>query len=284
VELVRETERPRTIGGRSKYQGEIAYSPVDISKGTEDMRQRMDLRLKALRAELSAQGVPEKYHTAVLAKARAAYEMMIARMGSAFRSTVVIRRPDGSVWNITNSCVGAAMKNMENTGFQILRGRQAGKQAANFYWGTYRGGGRDFVHYVWLRTMIPDDSYMINAHVTPENCDSLIGQHLATGECAPAGLWNHAFWIYKDFNGVVMICHSGADVRPSRIKAEGEMSPGYRKVGGWYVKNRGSKLNEVPLSYFLARTQKNYAPPRNGLRFVPLTKLFMGNLEGQRVA
>lgn len=291
VEKSREVDRPRTmkeveqIGGRSKYQGEIAYEAVDLSHGSEEMKQRMERRLEAFEAALESSSVPEQYRSSVLAKARAAYETMIGRMGTAYKGMVGIRRPGGKLWTINNNCVGHAMKVMENTGIRLVRGRQAGKQAANFYWGTYNDGSRDFKgRRAWLRSMIPDESYLVDVHVTPENCDRLIGQHLAVGECAPGGLWNHAFWIYKDFNGVVMICHSGADVRPKRIAAQGEIPPGYKRVGAYYVKQSGSKVNEVPLSYFLARTQKNYAPPRNSLTFVPLTKLFMGNMESQPMA
>ncbi|MBI4231792.1 hypothetical protein HY605_01055 [Candidatus Peregrinibacteria bacterium] len=291
VEKFRQAERPKTMkeieqmGGRANYHGEIAYSAVDLSHGSEEMKRRMEQRLKIFEAALNAGDVPEKYRSGVLAKARAVYEMMIGRMGTAYKGMVGIRRPEGGIWNINNNCVGHAMKVMENTGFRLLRGKQAGKQAANFYWGPYRDGSRDFGgHFSWLRSMISSEQDLVDVHVTPENCDSLVGQHLAVGECAPAGLWNHALWLYKDVNGVVMTCHSGADVRPRRIPATGEMPPGYKQVGSNYVKLSGSKVNEVPLSYFLSKTQKNYAPPRNSLKFVPLTKLFMGNVSGMPMA
>lgn len=231
---------------------------------------------------LRARGISQQEAKMAVLYTEFIYGKMRERMGSAFESQVNIRNYDGSDWTIKNSCVGGIMKNFEMLPFEIVRGRQAGKNASAFYWGTYRDGSRDFRQYCYLRTLVSSDSHVIKMRVGPGNVDELIGPHLAPGECAPAGLWNHALWIYKRLDGTVMIAHSGADVRPQRIAVGSVDEPpaGYIRQGSYYVKQRGSKFNELPLRDFLARRQSVYpaGTDRSEIAFVPMSTLVSDNM------
>lgn len=280
VQRARVASKPVTYSEYVRGGGEIAYEMPQGGFGVEildDPNWRREY-YEALRAR----GIPEQEAKMAVLYTEFIYGKMRERMGSAFESQVHIRNYDGSDWTIKNSCVGGIMKNFEMLPFEIVRGRQAGKNASAFYWGTYRDGSRDFRQYCYLRTLVSSDSHVIKMRVGPGNVDELIGPHLAPGECAPAGLWNHALWIYKRLDGTVMIAHSGADVRPQKIAVGSVDEPpaGYIRQGSYYVKQRGSKFNELPLRDFLARRQSVYpaGTDRSEIAFVPMSTLVSDNM------
>ncbi|MDA1060263.1 MAG: hypothetical protein O3B47_00525 [bacterium] len=271
------------------YQGEVRYEQREIAAPTQDILRRTEARIAALKAHydaLVAKGdIMPEYRDRIMQIARNIYANMNARMGTWYHSTVYIKRPGKKDWGIKNSCVGAAMKAFEDSGLRLQRGRQGGKPAENFYWGAYRDGSRDFKGgFNWLRSMVLDDSQMVTVRrINPSNCDSLVGQYLEVGECAPAGLHNHALWLYKDVNGRIMMYHSGADVRPKRISlaAGDEVPPGYERRGNDAYKmshrtssgkTSSSKVNEIPFSLYLARK-----PDCTFVKFVPLKNLMRVN-------
>ena len=279
-------EIAKTPRGSTQYRGEIRYAQDEICAPTAETQKNAEKRLAELRQHyesLVAQGSCSREEAdKTLASARIIYQQMNAHAGSSYNGTVGIARPDGSPWYINNNCVGAAMKACEGTDFKMQSGRQSGTPIYNFYWGHYRDGTTDFRQHPWLKCMVRNPNDVISELVTPENADAVIGEHLAPGECAPAGLWNHALWLYKDFDGKIMMHHSGADVRPRKITAhqEEELPPGYKRSSenpGTAFRFPGSKVNDVPLSYFLAHT-KDYRPPRNEIAFVPLHVLVKENL------
>ncbi len=286
VEARREAERPRSVKevekivrGGGDYKGEVYRAPVDISRARPEMLKRMRERLEDLYKGLLESGMSPDMAKMGQFYAFKVYSMMIARMGKQYQSKVDIKSFDGHFWAIKNSCVGHTMKVFEGLPFGVLSGRQAGRKfASNFAWGKYKGK-----HDPYLESLVSDESKLKIVHPNPWDADQVVGQHLMPGETAPAALWNHVFWIYKDFDGTVMICHSGADVRPNRVpvsEVSGDGLPGYRIDGSgkYYIKEKGSKVNELPLGVFLERQKHRYAAPRNRLKFIPLTTLVQDNL------
>ena len=211
------------------------------------------------------------------------FRNMQSVMGNLYKSQVTLTSPEGENWTIKNSCVGATMSFSEGLPLAVMRGYQAGKRyACNKRWGSkkeqalWKGG----FHYI-SSVVSSDDLVIAERGLNPGNCDQRVGQHLAVGEPAIAGFWNHALWMYKKPNGTVMMVHSGADVRARRIPASSvdEAPAGYTLRGNNYVRNAGSKVNEIPLREFLERKKKTYSGSRAFVKFVPMSTLVAENLD-----
>ncbi|MBU1992417.1 hypothetical protein KKG51_01830, partial [Patescibacteria group bacterium] len=305
VKAKREEIKPKTPENWGTYTGgEIFYQQDEVVEPTKKMKENLESRMRALKEyynELVAKGeCTREKADKVVSNAERIYKTMDSRMGTWYHDKVAIKRPGENPWVITNNCVGAAMKTIEDSDFRLQRGRQKGKSAANFYWGTYKDGNRDFAGdrkkgFEWLKSMTDSNSQIVEEHlVNPADADAIIGPHLAPGECAPAGLWNHAIWIYKEANGRVMVYHSGGDYRPKRITLQPgeEVPPGYARSGNSNIawkqynqkrppgKQSSSKVNAVPLSYLLAQSthyRDNKPSFRNAIHFVPLGTLVDAN-------
>lgn len=265
-------------GGGGQFYGhprETYYTSAEvIGSGLEMMRNETAWR-DALYADLLAKGVSENQAKMTVFYSREIYMRMRSRLGQMYEQPVKIDSADGHSWTVKNSCVGHTMKVVENLPIAILSGSQAGeKYASNFYWGEINGRNESF-----LESLVRDRSSVISEHVQPYNVDEIVGRYLAVGECAAAGLYNHAFWIYKGLDGRIMMCHSGADTRPNRVSVSSvsEMPAGYRREGDFYIRIRGSKVNEVPLAYFLGKQAHKYGS-RDILEFVPLRTIIADNL------
>lgn len=267
-------------GGEVVYENPVGGSGVDMVKDLEKWR-------NDYLNSLIESGLSEEQARMNVFYAEKIYKKFQERMGTLYKSKVRIRSYNGHSWRITNNCVGGGMKAIENLPIHCVRGRQQHKYASQYYWGKYRNGKHDIG---WIDSMVRDKSDIIRIErLTPNNCDERIGKHLLPGECAPAGLWNHCLWLYKRFDGTIMICHSGADVRPKRISVNSVSEPpaGYnpKPRNGYYVRLRGSKVNELPFRDFLAKRQgpKGYTVGtwRARVRFVTLRKIVQNNMPQQ---
>lgn len=254
-------------------------------------------RLNVLRKNLESRGLSPEKIAYTMQQAEIVYRNMSVRQGEFYKDKVVIEKRkrgknDGEsygTWSITNSCVGHTMKVLEDTDFWLNGSRQKGKHAGNFVWAKMNGQ-RDS----WYEGLLGDQEkggveFVENIH--PNTIDEEVGKNLMGGEPAVASLWNHVFWIYKTDDGRVMINHSGVDVRPKRIAADSvvEAPPGYDLQGAFYVRRKGSKVNELPLSEFLAKKNKYFSSEIRSkgldfLKFVPLSKLVDVNATPEALA
>ncbi len=279
-----EPMQPKTVSD----DGEVRYEPQEIARGAAEFEARIQPRLQALRSSLAARGLPAAHIDATVLYAQKMYEQMARRMGAAYHSQVTIQSASGHRWTVNNNCVGFTMSAFENLPFAVLSGRQSGARqgsrrtyASNFYWGSFGDGTRDR----FIRSIVSSDHHVYSERVTPSNADAVIGQYLAPGECAVINFWNHVGFVYKDIDGRVMLVHSGADVRPRQIDvpAGQDPPPGYERMQGTKCRRiRGSKVNEVPLGYFLAHKQTTYGPGRNEIKLVPLSALVADNMNDSR--
>ena len=278
----------RSGGGMSKASSFEGLRPMpgsyrafdrtsDVKPPTE-MKNRIGRSLGSLKSSLQEKGVPADVAEKTWIYSKKLYDNMLRRQGTAYESMVPIESVNGHKWKIKNDCVGAAMKNAEGLPFAALRGPQGGKRFADgFYWGN---------NDPYLQSLMPDDKKIHESYLTPENADQEIGQHLAKGEAALIQFWNHVAWVYKDADDKIMLVHSGADVRPGQVTlSEGEEAPpGYEQVSGdVYRKLPGSKVNEVPLDYFLAKrmnSARGYSPAggRNRVEIVAMSDLVQANM------
>jgi hypothetical protein len=210
------------------------------------------------------------------------YANMRNVMGDYYNSQVTLQSPNGEMWTVKNSCVGGSMSFSAGLPLNVMRGYQAGKRfACNKRWGSKKEQAlwRDGFHYI--KSLVSRDDLVVEEHgLTPGNVDEKVGRHLAVGETAVAGFWNHALWLYKKPNGTVMMVHSGADVRARRISVSSvdEAPAGYDLRGNYYVRRGGSKVNEIPYREFLARKRSTYSRDRAFVKFVPMSTLVAENL------
>ncbi len=281
----RSNKRFRRRVSEKGFGGAMEFEMPHGGKGIEMLR---DLKAweSRLRATLRAKNVPEGQINMTVYYSRQVYENMRSRMGSFYNSQVSIRSYDGEVWTIKNSCVGGSMSFSQSLPFRVMRGLQKGRRfASNYRWGNHkreeRGELKGGFHYI--RSLIPDDSMLeVERDIHPGNVDDLVGKHLAVGEPAVAGLWNHAIWLYKRPDGTVMVVHSGADVRPRKIPASSvsEAPAGYVLQGDSYVRKRGSKVNELPFREFLARRSSVYGGGgyKSVVKLVTMSNLVQANL------
>lgn len=278
----RDRQRYREGGGEVIYENPVGGKGVEMIAGDEALKQWRTTYYQ----NLINSGVPEKQAKVNVFYAEKIYKKFQQRMGTMYHSQVNIRSYNGHSWTIKNSCVGAGMKPLENLPIHCVRGKQAGqgKYASQYYWGKYSSTGKRDIG--WVNSMVSSDDQIVRIkRMSPSNCDELIGAHLLPGECAPAGLWNHCLWLYKRLDGTIMISHSGADVRPKRIAVSSvsEAPAGYVQRGDYYIRQRGSKFNELPLRDFLAKRQgaKGYTVGtwRSAIKFVPMRTIVANNMK-----
>lgn len=299
VEVRRDSDRPKATQEVADlkrrgidYKREVFYRDEDILKARPGMSAEMKENLFSLRRSLEEDPLfPKSAMEMAMVNAEKIYKAMVVRAGMSYRGKVVIQKKrmksDGSVeigkdWKITNSCVGHLMKVAENTDFYELKGRQKGKHSSNHVW----SGGRD----PFFSSLVssPDDVLRVK-NIDVATIESRVGALLKNGEPAMAALWDHVFWVYKRPDGSVWMSHSGADVRPKQVSVlkVSEAPPGYRlnRAGTYYVKESGSKVNNVPLSYFIQKRGSLYTGQdkrSKGLDYIkilPLRTLVKANIQ-----
>ncbi len=286
VRKQREKSKPPRRRGREKgkelrqdYRGELRYDENDLAIGSRESRARVEKRIRAFLNSPTARNMSSYKRNLNVKILRKLYSNMESRQGKAYSDRVTIKSADDTKWTIPNKCVGHAMAVSAGLPFAVLSGRQKNKRryASNYKWG-------DKSHYI--RNLSASSETVLREKVTPGNVDALVGRHLAVGEAAVADFWDHVFWIYKEPDGTIMINHSGVDVRPRRITvAMGKEVPsGYSRKSGSTLctRDRGSKVNELPLAYFLSKRQNKYAPPWNTIRFATVSSLVTDNLNDSK--